>query len=146
MTPMMAAPGPPNTLIPKWNGWVQPYSRSVSLDTRLKSHTNLVWIRESKKDCYMEPVQDRGWHPRAELRVAIERVTDEVQGTHLLAYHLLVVEELQQVKVCDSHTKLVWEDGQSAPAEAPEIYSKLICGREQLPKRCVLVVPPPSCK
>ena len=62
----------------------------------------------------MEPVQDRGWHPRAELRVAIERVTDEVQGTHLLAYHLLVVEELQQVKVCDSHTKLVWEDGQSA--------------------------------
>ena len=51
---------------------------------------------------------------RAELRVAIERVTDEVQGTHLLAYHLLVVEELQQVKVCDSHTKLVWEDGQSA--------------------------------
>ena len=64
----------------------------------------------------MEPVQDRGWHPRAELRVAIERVTDEVQGTHLLAYHLLVVEELQQVKVCDSHTKLVWEDGQSAPA------------------------------
>ena len=62
----------------------------------------------------MEPVQDRGWHPRAELRVAIERVTDEVQGTHLLAYHLLVVEELQQVKVCDSHTELVWEDGQSA--------------------------------
>ena len=47
-------------------------------------------------------------------RVAIERVTDEVQGTHLLAYHLLVVEELQQVKVCDSHTKLVWEDRQSA--------------------------------
>ena len=118
MTPMMAAPGPPNTLIPKWNGWVQPYSRSVSLDTRLKSHTNLVWIRESKKDRYMEPVQDRGWHPRAELRVAIERVTDEVQGTHLLAYHLLVVEELQQVKVCDSHTKLVWEDGQSAQERA----------------------------
>ena len=26
--------------------------------------------------------------------------------------------------------------------EAPEMYSKLICGREQLPKRCVLAVPP----
>ena len=126
MTPMMAAPGPPNTLIPKWNGWVQPYSRSVSLDTRLKSHTNLVWIRESKKDRYMEPVQDRGWHPRAELRVAIERVTDEVQGTHLLAYHLLVVEELQQVKVCDSHTKLVWEDGQSAPSFAPAVCAPIL--------------------
>ena len=88
----------------------------------VKPHTNLVrvWIRESKKDRYIEPVQDRGWHPRAELRVAIERVTDEVQGTHLLAYHLLVVEELQQVKVCDSHTKLVWEDGQSAQVMAAD--------------------------
>ena len=76
----------------------------------------------------MEPVQDRGWHPRAELRVAIERVTDEVQGTHLLAYHLLVVEELQQVKVCDSHTKLVWEDGQSAHVLAPP---PTISGRRQ---------------
>ena len=28
------------------------------------------------------------------------------------------------------------------PVEAPEMYSKLICGREQLPERCVLVVPP----
>ena len=28
------------------------------------------------------------------------------------------------------------------PVEAPEMYSKLICGGEQLPKRCVLAVPP----
>ena len=82
----------------------------------------------------MEPVQDRGWHPRAELRVAIERVTDEVQGTHLLAYHLLVVEELQQVKVCDSHTKLVWEDGQSA-REGPGI------GGHTQQQVCTLTVP-----
>ena len=26
--------------------------------------------------------------------------------------------------------------------EAPEMYSKLVCRREQLPKRCVLAVPP----
>ena len=57
--------------------------------------------------------------------MAIERVTDEVQGTHLLAYHLLVVEELQQVKVCDSHTKLVWEDRQSALALGARGSSRL---------------------
>ena len=28
------------------------------------------------------------------------------------------------------------------PVEAPEMYSKLVCRREQLPKRCVLAVPP----